>query len=116
MNHHPQGAGRSPRPLLPYGISTFTLKNRWAAFVGHTHAASVRFVLPRTVYTRLSRGGIEDAAECAGFVETARPLGSFVDVFVCFARGTSAAKIERRTLEILVSTEVPLRTFDGTRI
>ena len=37
-----------------YGISTFTLKNRWAAFVGHTHAASVRFVLPRTVYTRTS--------------------------------------------------------------
>lgn len=54
MNHHPQGAGRSPRPLLPYGISTFTLKNRWAAFVGHTHAASIRFVLPRMVYTRTS--------------------------------------------------------------
>ena len=48
--------------------------------MGHTHAAFTGFVLPRTVYTRISRGGIEDAAECAGFVETARPLGSFVDV------------------------------------
>ena len=34
-----------------YSISTFTLKNRWVAFVGHTHAAAVRFVFPRTVYT-----------------------------------------------------------------
>ena len=67
---------------VTYSISTFTLKNRWAAFVGHTHAAFTGFVLPRTVYTRISRGGIEDAAECAGFVETARPLGSFVDVFL----------------------------------
>ena len=33
--------GRSPRPSLPYGISTFTLKNRWPEFVGHTHAESV---------------------------------------------------------------------------
>ena len=35
---------------VTYSISTFTLKNRWAAFVGHTHAASVRFVLQRMVY------------------------------------------------------------------
>ena len=40
--------------MTAYGNSTFTLKNRWAAFVGHTHAASVRFVLPITVYTRTS--------------------------------------------------------------
>ena len=38
----------------PYGNSTFTLKNRWPEFVGHIHAASVRFVLPITVYTRIS--------------------------------------------------------------
>lgn len=51
----------SPVPLAKedpataaYGISTFTLKNRWAALVGHIHAASVRSVLPRTVYTRTS--------------------------------------------------------------
>ena len=37
-----------------YGISTFTLKNLWAEFVGHIHAASVKFVLPRMVYTRIS--------------------------------------------------------------
>ena len=40
--------------MAAYGISTFTLKNRWAAFVGHAHAASVRFVLPISVYTRTS--------------------------------------------------------------
>ena len=36
----------------PYRAST--LKNRWTAFVGRAHAASVRFVLPITVYTRTS--------------------------------------------------------------
>ena len=40
--------------MTAYGISTFTLKNRSAVFVGHAHAASVRFVLPITVYTRTS--------------------------------------------------------------
>ncbi len=47
---------------VTYGISTFTLKNRWAAFVGHTHAASVRFVLPRTVYTWQNRWSKHAAA------------------------------------------------------
>ena len=42
---------RAPRR---YGNSTFTLKNRCAEFVGDCHAASVRFVLPRTVYVRTS--------------------------------------------------------------
>ena len=40
--------------MTAYGISTFTLKSRWAAFVRHIHVASVRFVLPITVYTRTS--------------------------------------------------------------
>ena len=37
-----------------YGNSTSILKDRWAALVGRAHAASVRFVLPITVYTRTS--------------------------------------------------------------
>jgi len=58
MSHYPQGRGRgspklrvqgvrgrSPRPSLPYGNSTFTLKNRWPEFVGHTHAESDKFAL-----------------------------------------------------------------------
>ena len=40
-----RGTGAEPPSFAAYGISTFTLKNLWAAFVGHTHAASVRFVL-----------------------------------------------------------------------
>lgn len=47
---HIGAAGFSP-PLtpalaLPYRISTPTLKNRLASFVGECHALSARFVLP----------------------------------------------------------------------
>ena len=44
----------APPRAPPYGNSTFTLKNRWPEFVGHIHATSVKFVLPRTVYIRIS--------------------------------------------------------------
>jgi hypothetical protein len=42
------------RATVPQPYRTFTLKNRCAAFIGQTHAASIRFVLPITVYTRTS--------------------------------------------------------------
>ena len=44
------GAGGSRSRATDYGNSTFTLKSLWAELVGDCHAASVRFVLPRTVY------------------------------------------------------------------
>ena len=46
----PVGARGYAPPV--YGISTDTLKNRWAAFVGECHAASVKLSLPQMVYMR----------------------------------------------------------------
>ncbi len=35
-----------------YGISTFTLKNRWPEFEGNIHAESIRLVLINRIYNR----------------------------------------------------------------
>ena len=49
IGNHRRNALRDLGIRHPYGISTDTLKNLSAAFVGECHAASVKFVLPQTV-------------------------------------------------------------------
>ena len=54
--------GAAPSSVATYGIST----NRWAVFVGHNHAASVRFVLPIVVI--FSTGYLADNSTEISFV------------------------------------------------
>ena len=67
------GAGGSRSRATAYGKTTFNMKNLRAELVGDCHAASLRFVLPMTVYTRTSPLVLRSSTDCSYpvFLETA---------------------------------------------